>query len=137
MTIRSHFKKLAPTLLALATLALLPGLAAAERSPRAMLYLDGETVRTFVVPAHVPPGSGTDPLFMVTNGVQGQLGIAGVGPGQPGYHGGRWAVYLVTFNAGETPYLLTSDEGVDAAEAAGDVTVTRAPTMDNRCPVQP
>jgi hypothetical protein len=137
MTIRSHFKKLAPTLLALATLALLPGLAAAERSPRAMLYLDGETVRTFVVPAYVPPGSGTDPLFMVTNGVQGQLGIAGVGPGHPGYHGGRWAVYLVTFNAGETPYLLTSDEAVEAAEAAGDVTVTRAPAMDNRCPVQP
>jgi hypothetical protein len=101
-----------------------------------MLYLDSETIRTFVVPAPVPDGSGTDPLFMVTNGVQGQLGIAGVGPGQPGYHGGLWAIYLVTFNAGETPYLLTSDEAVEAAENAGDVTVTRAPEMDNRCPIQ-
>jgi hypothetical protein len=34
-----------------------------------------------------------------------------------------------------TPYLLTSDEAVAAAEAAGDVTVTRAPEADNRCPV--
>jgi hypothetical protein len=137
MDIRSYFRKFTPTLLAFATIALLPGLAAAERSPRAMLYLDGETVRTFVVPAPVAPGSGTDPLFMVTNGVQGQLGIAGVGPGQQGYHGGRWAVYTVSFNAGETPYLLTSDEAIEAAEDAGDVTVTRVPEMDNRCPIQP
>jgi hypothetical protein len=33
------------------------------------------------------------------------------------------------------PYLLTSDEDVQAAEDAGDVTVTREPEMDNRCPV--
>jgi hypothetical protein len=43
----------------------------------------------------------------------------------------------VTFNTGVTPYLLTSDEDVAAAEAAGDVTVTRQPEMDNRCPVMP
>ncbi len=43
----------------------------------------------------------------------------------------------VTFNAGVTPYLLTSDEAVFAAEAAGDVTVTRTPDADFRCPVQP
>jgi hypothetical protein len=72
---------------------------------------------------------------MVTNGTSGQLGIAGVGPGEPGYHGGQWAVYTVTFNAGVTPYLLTSDEDVQQALDDGDVTVTRVPEMDNRCPV--
>jgi hypothetical protein len=35
----------------------------------------------------------------------------------------------------ETPYLLTSDEAVIAAKAAGDVTVTRAGDADFRCPV--
>lgn len=36
---------------------------------------------------------------------------------------------------GVTQYLLTSDEAVMAAQAAGDVTVTRAPDADFRCPI--
>ena len=121
-------------LLAAALIALLPGAASAARPPRAMLYLDGETVRTIALPAAIPHG-GRDPIYVVTNGTSEQLGIASVGPGYPGYHGGQWAVYTVTFNEGVTPYLLTSDEDVQAAEDAGDVTVTRQPEMDNRCPV--
>jgi len=73
----------------------------------------------------------------VTNGVEGQLGIAGVAPGDGPYHGGAWALNLVTFNQSVTPYLLTSDEAVFMAEAAGDVTVTRTPDADFRCPIQP
>jgi hypothetical protein len=92
-------------------------------------------VRTVVVPAHVPPGSGNDPFFAVTNGVSGQLGIAGVAPGDGPYHGGNWAFHAVTFKSGVIPYLLTSDEAVFAAEANGDVTVTRIPENDFRCPV--
>jgi hypothetical protein len=71
----------------------------------------------------------------VTNGVADQLGIAGVAPGDGPYRGGSWQVFLVTFNSGVTPYLLTSDEAVAAAQAAGDVTVTRAGDADFRCPV--
>jgi hypothetical protein len=41
----------------------------------------------------------------------------------------------VAVPAGVTPYLLTSDEAVAGAEAAGDVTVTRAGSADFRCPV--
>ncbi len=44
---------------------------------------------------------------------------------------------LVTFNAGVTPHLLTSAQAVQTAAAAGDVTVTRVPAADFRCPVQP
>jgi hypothetical protein len=99
------------------------------------LFHDGAIVGTVVVPAHVAPGSGSDPFYMVTNGAAGQLGIAGVAPGDGPYHGGDWQVWLVTFKSGVTPYLLTSDEAVFAAEAAGDVTVTRAPDADFRCPV--
>ncbi len=66
-------------------------------------------------------------------GVSGQLGIAGVAPGDGPYHGGRWAFNAVTWNV--EPYLLTSDEAVWAAEAVGDVTVTRVEENDFRCPV--
>ncbi len=48
----------------------------------------------------------------MTNGAAGQLGIAGVAPGSADYHGGAWAVNLVTFNAGVMPYLLTSAQAL-------------------------
>ncbi len=97
------------------------------------LFLNGHVVGTVVTPAHVAPGSGRDPFFKVTNGTAGQLGIAGVGPGSPGFHGGDWEVFTVTFNV--TPYLLTSGSAVATAEAKGDVTVTRQPAQDFRCPI--
>lgn len=105
---------------------------AGAKTGKGQLYLDGDIVGTVVNPAALPHG-GSDPFFMVTNGVEGQLGIAGVGPGQPGYTGGDWAVNRVTFTV--APYLLTSDEAVAAAEAAGDVTVTRVASADFRCPI--
>jgi hypothetical protein len=107
---------------------------AGAQTGKGQLYLDGEIVGTVVNSAQLPHG-GTDPFFGVTNGVAGQLGIAGVGPGQPGYTGGDWAFHSVTFNMGVTPYLLTSDEDVMAAEAADDVTVTRVEENDFRCPI--
>jgi hypothetical protein len=65
------------------------------------------------------------------------LSVTAVAPGDGNYHGGRWAVYTVTFSQGVEPYLITSDEAVLTAEASGDVTVTRTPDADNRCPVLP
>jgi hypothetical protein len=100
------------------------------------LYHDGEVVRTIVPPAATPK-RGRDPLFMVTNGVEGQLGIAAVAPGDRGYHGGKWAVYAVTFADDVEPYLLTSAEAVMAAKLAGDVEVVRMPLLDFKCPIQP
>src|SRR5437870_12905140 len=99
------------------------------------LFHDGAVVGTVVVPAHVAPGSGSDPFYKVTNGAAGQLGIAGVAPGDGPYHGGDWQVWLVTFDDGVTPYLLTSDEAVLPANSAGHVTVTRPPAADFRCPI--
>lgn len=100
------------------------------------LFLNDEIVRTVVSPAAMP-NEGTDPFFVVTNGVENQLGIAGVGPGTGGYHGGHWAVYIVTWDVSATPYLLTSDEAVMIAEDAGDVTVQRNASADFLCPIQP
>jgi hypothetical protein len=115
---------------------LLQSAPALASSGKGLLFHDGSIIRTVVVSSPVPQG-GTDPFFAVSNGAEGQLGIAGVAPGDGPYHGGSWAVYAVTFNSGVTPYLLTSDEAVAAAEASGDVTVTRVSEADFRCPVQP
>jgi hypothetical protein len=120
---------------ATAVAALVIAIPAMATTGKGSLFHDGAVVGTVVVPAHVPAGSGSDPFYNVTNGAAGQLGIAGVAPGDGPYHGGDWQVWLVTFNDGVTPYLLTSDEAVAAAQAAGDVTVTRAPAADFRCPI--
>jgi hypothetical protein len=123
---------MAAALAAAVTLALAGPVSA--KAGKGQLFLDGEVVRTVVNAAKLPHG-GTDPFFVVTNPASGQLGIAGVGPGQPGYTGGDWAVFRVTFNV--APYLLTSDEAVQMAQAEGDVTVVRDPSADFRCPVLP
>jgi hypothetical protein len=99
------------------------------------LFLNDRVVGTVVPPAPVEPGSGRDPFYKVTNGASGQLGIAGVGPGEPGFHGGDWEVFTVTFNSGVKPYLLESGAEVAAAAQRGDVTVTRQPAQDFRCPI--
>jgi hypothetical protein len=118
-----------------ASTALLAALPATATTGKGQLFHDGTVVGTVVTPAPIAAGSGTDPFYKVTNGAAGQLGIAGVAPGDGPYHGGSWQVYVVTFNPGVTPYLLTSDEAVLAARDGGDVTVTRAGDADFRCPV--
>jgi hypothetical protein len=119
----------------IAAAGLFAALPAGATTGKGQLFHDGSVVGTVVTPAPIAAGSGTDPFYKVTNGVDGQLGVAGVAPGDGPYHGGSWQVYLVAFNSGVTPYLLTSDEAVAAAQAAGDVTVTRSPDADFRCPV--
>ena len=101
--------------------------------PAGCCYYDGGIVRTVVPPSSFP-NEGRDNFYAVANGVAGQKGVVAVAPGDAGYHGGAWAVSVVAFNV--TPYLLTSEAAVLAAQAAGDVTVTRNPGADFRCPIQ-
>jgi hypothetical protein len=108
---------------------------ATATTQKGQLFQDGSVVGTVVTPAPIAPGTGSDPFYKVTNGVTGQLGIAGVAPGDGPYHGGDWQVFLVTFKEGVTPRLLTSDDAVIAALEAGEVTVERAGGADFRCPV--
>ena len=102
--------------------------------PAGCCYFNGTVVRTVVPPANTPK-AGRDNFYAITNGVAGQKGVVGVIPGEPGYHGGHWKFFAVTFTV--APYLLTSEAAVLAAEAAGDVTITRDPDADFRCPIQP
>jgi hypothetical protein len=99
------------------------------------LFFDGQVVGTVVTPAAVPSG-GTDPFYEVSGGVAGQLGIVGDGPSSPDYRGGLWAVNDVTFTPGTIPFLLTSAQDVLTAQSLGEVTVTRNPAADFRCPIQ-
>lgn len=93
------------------------------------IWLDGQLVRTIVPPAALPK-EGTDPFFMVP----GTGGVAAVGPGDPGYHGGRWAVYVVSWNVAQYP--LTSYAAIMAAHGAGDIDVTRNAAADFLCPIR-
>ena len=100
------------------------------------LYYNGSVVRTVVPPATFP-NTGIDNFYEVHGGAAGQLGIASVAPGADGYHGGRWKVFIVTFNQDATPVLLMSQAAVLAAQSAGTVAVTRNASADFLCPVQP
>lgn len=122
-------------ILALAfALALAPTTAFAAKPGFGQLYYDGDIVRTIVPPSQTDKG--LDDIYTVTNGIEGQLGIASVAPGDPDYHGGHWIVNEVTFNDGVTPYALTSEEAVLQAQADGDVTIVWN-TGSFLCPIQP
>jgi hypothetical protein len=99
------------------------------------LYYDGAVVGVIATPTS-QPGAGVDPIYAFPGDkADGQFSITASAPGDRDYHGGRWAVHLVTWNV--EPYLITSDADLLAARDAGDVSITRAPQADFVCPVLP
>ena len=100
------------------------------------LFYNGGVVRTVVPPAAAPM-RGRDNIYPVANGVDGQLPIAAVAPGDRNYHGGKWAVHVVMWLPAATPYLLTSEDQVLAAYGAGDIAISRVFEADFKCPIQP
>lgn len=116
--------------LACAMLVSVAGGALAGQPVMTTIWLDGVQVRTILPPA-ASPTDGTDPFYMVP----GTGGVAAAGPGSAGYHGGHWQVYVVSWSVAEYP--LTSVAAISTAEAAGDITITRAADQDFLCPIQP
>ena len=110
--------------------------AAAKRPVFGELYYDDEIVRT-VIPQASMPFEGRDNLYPIMGGIEGQLAVAAVAPGDRDYHGGQWAFNLVLWTGEIDPYLLTSEDEVMDAAQAGDVTITRVPGNDFKCPIQP
>lgn len=104
--------------------------ALAGQAVKTTIWLDGVQVRTILPPAATPQ-EGRDPFYMVP----GTGGVAAVGPGSAGYHGGQWQVFLVSWNV--TPYPVTSVSAILTAEDAGDISITRAAELDFLCPIQP
>jgi hypothetical protein len=127
-------KKLFMGMLAVVCLVIFSLPAAAQKPGFGTLYYNDEIVRTVVPPAAMPK-PGRDNFYVVMNGVEGQLGIAAVAPGDKDYHGGKWAFHSVVW-AGN-PYLLTSEQDVLDAAGNGFVTITRMPQNDFKCPIQP
>ena len=131
-------KHLRSLILALAILATSITPAFADRPgfvfPGGCCFYQGTVVRTVVPPA-ATPDEGRDNFYGVMGDVAGQKAVVGVAPGDTNYHGGDWAFHSVTWNV--APYLLTSETAVLAAAATGDVTITRIPVNDFKCPIQP
>ena len=130
-------KKLFCGLLAMVAIVVFSLPAAAEKKGKGppgfgSLYYDGDIVRTVVPPASMP-FMGRDNLYAFPNGEQ--MAVTAVAPGDPDYHGGQWALHLVTWET--DAYPLTSEDEVLAAADAGDVTIERVPENDFKCPVQP
>lgn len=100
----------------------------AELPCQGMIYLNDVLVRTILTPS-ATPNAGVDNFYKVA----GVGGVAAVGPGTGGYHGGHWKVFLVS---GSTAGL-TSEAAIVLAAANSLVTITRAASQDFNCPIQP
>ncbi len=94
----------AAAVLALAPLAVAGPAQADSSNPQGAnfgsLYYDGTVVRTVVTPTSTP-GKGVDPIYPIMGGVEGQRPVTAAAPGD-NYHGGRWAVNVVTWNVAPT-----------------------------------
>jgi hypothetical protein len=102
------------------------------------LYAEGEVYRTFGNPAHVGPGTGTDPIYTFTNSSNAeQLSVARFAPGS-GSHGGRWAVHHATWvDPGDADTLITDFDTLDWYASLGLLTIVRDEAADFRCPILP
>jgi hypothetical protein len=99
------------------------------------LFYDGQVVGTVIPPAAAPM-QGKDNIYPFTNGADGQLPVAAVAPGDTDYHGGKWAVHVVTWMVDVEPEILTSEAAVLDAYMDGDLTITRVLEADFKCPIQ-
>ena len=113
------------------------GTAAASGQPFGSVYIHDQVYQVFGNPANVPDGSGTDPFAKFSNSTNAaQKGVAEFAPGDAGdSHGGRWAVYQATWTNGDASTLVTSWQQLEALVQSGDLTLTRTPAADFRCPV--
>jgi hypothetical protein len=102
------------------------------------LYAEGQVFRTFGTPAHVDPGTGTDPIYTFTNSSnEDQLSVAQYAPGQ-GSHGGRWAVFHATWvDSEDADTLITDFDTLQSYADQGRLTIVRDEAADFRCPILP
>lgn len=84
-------------------------------------------------PVKLASGNKVAPIWAVTNGTTAQRNIIDTLPGDADYTP-LWAVVMVTWHDGITPRTLRSKADVDAAEAAGEVTLEQTSLVVN-CPV--
>lgn len=134
---------LAIVVLALGLVFAVPTFAGAPNfSPQ--IYADGEAWGTKGVTELPAPTEDNvqsyDKLFVITNGVEGQLPVSEAAPGNPNYNGGRWFTHTVTWDDDANRVLLTSYD--DILEHSDDLTITAGspdggPLPYFECPLLP
>jgi len=97
-------------------------------------YYRGATVAYLDLgPVKLAAGNKTAPIWVFTNGADGQRNIIDTVPGRKDYTP-LWSVRMVTWKEGATTRVVRSAADVRRAVAAGEAAVTAAPVVVN-CPV--
>jgi hypothetical protein len=105
-----------------------------KKQPVVNGFYKGRTVPYFDFgPVKLRPGNKIAPIWVFTNGADGQRNVIDTVPGDRGYSP-LWQVNRVTWAAGETPRVLKSAAAVRQAAAAGEVRIAKTATVVN-CPV--
>jgi hypothetical protein len=97
-------------------------------------FYRGRVVEYFDLgPVKLAPGNKTAPIWVFTNGADGQRNIIDTVPGRKDYTP-LWAVRMVTWSDGASARVLRSAAAVRKAVAGGEATVQNARLVVN-CPV--
>jgi hypothetical protein len=100
---------------------------AAGGPPSLGFYVDDVRYRTVSTPTDFTntgaPSSTYDKIYNLGTGIN----VAEAKPGDADFNGGRWAVYLVHWAAGQTPIQYTNDGQILAAADAGILTIDPTP----------
>lgn len=111
-----------------------PVAAAQEKQPAVQGFYRGRTVEYFDFgELDVRPGNKLAPIWVFTNGAEGQRNVIDAVPGMDEYSP-FWRVVEVTWAQGVQPRVLRSAQEVRDAAAAGQLT-TRQTDMVVNCPV--
>jgi hypothetical protein len=97
-------------------------------------YYRGQTVAYLDLgPVKLAAGNKTAPIWVFTNGADGQRNIIDTVPGRTDYTP-LWSVRMVTWKEDATPRIVRAAADVRKAVADGEATVAVAPVVVN-CPV--
>lgn len=87
--------------------------------PTNMIYANDELFTGVNAPRDLPPHGKFDTIYVLGSGL---ASVADAAPGDRDFNGGRWEVRPVTWNT-ISPTQFTNDEQVEAAAAAGQITI--------------
>jgi hypothetical protein len=83
--------------------------------------------------AILPGSTAVDDIFVFTNFTQGNVLASAPHPAGPTNtdtnYSPLWQISLVTWNSGQTPHALTSQDQITAAARAGQVTIAQTPII--------
>ncbi len=104
--------------------------------PGGMIWAGDHLYRTVGTPTDFSgtgaPDFSYEPIYKIDTQ---DANVALAAPGQPGFKGGRWQVFQVTWI--KNVHELTNGQDVLAAQVAGDLTIGSVPLKQFECPLIP